>query len=313
MLLKDAAEFWVNREFDKLGMPYSFGGREESQGTKRRMVTAAGETIVEVDSVKELKRLLPSRILGLKSKYLLLMNTPSIYSLNELWQGNRNNVQPHYYTALELFSEQPGDKKKERIVVGDSTLLTDMNKLGEYYLDDMYFFRLVTYIAFPSVWQCADWSETGIVVCLVIIVVCLLAIILLILYHILYHRKVRESTKPCVCGNTVLCIDKDKYQICDIVFDEIGRTLTFGGKKVINCPLQPYKLLCAFIHAENHFLSNDRIIEICGWTSGEDGIGDRRRMAISSLRKLLDSKNSHVNLESGKNEKEEMGFYLVIK
>ena len=55
--LKSATELWANREFDKLGIPYSVeGGEPKKESKQRRIVLAEGETVVAVDSIKEGKR-----------------------------------------------------------------------------------------------------------------------------------------------------------------------------------------------------------------------------------------------------------------
>ena len=137
--LKSAAELWVNREFDKLGIPYSFsGGEEKVKSKKRRMVLAEGEMVVEVDSLKERKLLITSWVLSSKARILLLLDTPSVDLLNELWQKDIDGKQSYCSSALVLQSELPSDRKGERFTTGDSTLMTDKFKLGTYYLDDMY-------------------------------------------------------------------------------------------------------------------------------------------------------------------------------
>lgn len=61
MLLKDAATAWVSQELEQQRVPfYSAGGSSEEKISKRRIVTATGALIVEIDSVKEIKRLLSS-------------------------------------------------------------------------------------------------------------------------------------------------------------------------------------------------------------------------------------------------------------
>ena len=70
--LKSATELWANREFDKLGIPYSVGGGEPNKESKqRRIVLAEGETVVAVDSIKEGKRLIASQDLSAKVGFLI--------------------------------------------------------------------------------------------------------------------------------------------------------------------------------------------------------------------------------------------------
>jgi hypothetical protein len=46
-------------------------------------------------------------------------------------------------------------------------------------------------------------------------------------------------------------------------------------------------LLASFIDSEDMFLSNDTIVGICGWHKNDFGLNEKRRTAISNLRKSL--------------------------
>ena len=84
MLLKDAAVGWVSQEFDNLGVPYSASGdKNEVKNPQRRMITATGTLVVNVDSVKEQKRLLSSDLLASMVCYLFKHKGSSIGGLNE--------------------------------------------------------------------------------------------------------------------------------------------------------------------------------------------------------------------------------------
>lgn len=152
--LKSATELWANREFDKLGIPYSVGGGEPNKESKqRRIVLAEGETVVAVDSIKEGKRLIASQDLSAKVGFLFLVDKAVFSVLNELWQEDLDDSHTYCSGALMLQSELPGDRKGKRFMVGDSTLMTDKFKLGTYYLDDMYFLELtgLSFASFPMV------------------------------------------------------------------------------------------------------------------------------------------------------------------
>lgn len=306
--LKSAAELWVNREFDKLGIPYSFsGGEEKVKSKKRRMVLAEGEMVVEVDSLKERKLLITSWVLSSKARILLLLDTPSVDLLNELWQKDIDGKQSYCSSALVLQSELPGDRKGERFTTGDSTLMTDKFKLGTYYLDDMYFLELTAYLSLPSPWLCANWGKTGIVSSSIVVVLCLCIFVFL-----LWHNR-KEDNDEADPDDFVIRISENKYQIGGVLFDEEACTLTFEDRSVVKCPMQSYKLLSAFVHAENHFLSNNRIVEVCGWSLENININQNRRVTVSLLRKLLDAEKSHVKIESGQNEQKEQGFYMLVE
>lgn len=308
--LKSATELWTNREFDKLGIPYSFeGGEPEEESKQRRMVLAEGEFVVEVDSAKEAKRLTASWISGPKARFLFMLDKAPFSLLNELWQEDLNDKHTCCSGAIILQSELPGDRKGQKIMAGDSTLMTDKFKLGTYYLDDMYFLELTAYLSLPSPWLCANWGKTGIVSCSIVVVFCLCIFVLLFWNN----RKKDNDDEAADPDDCVKRISEKKYQIGGVLFDEEASTFTFEDQRVVKCPMQSYKLLSAFIRAEDHFLSNNRIVEICGWDLGNININKNRRVAVSQLRTLLDGEKSHVKIESGQNEQKEWGFYLFVE
>ena len=308
--LKSATELWANREFDKLGIPYSVGGGEPNKESKqRRIVLAEGETVVAVDSIKEGKRLIASQDLSAKVGFLFLVDKAVFSVLNELWQEDLDDSHTYCSGALMLQSELPGDRKGKRFMVGDSTLMTDKFKLGTYYLDDMYFLELTAYLSLPSPWLCADWGKTGIVSCSIAVVFCLCIFVLLFWNN----RKKDNDDEAADPDDFVIRISENKYQIGGVLFDEEACTLTFGDQSVVRCSMQPYKLLSAFVHAKSHFLSNNRIVEVCGWSLENININQNRRVTVSLLRKLLDTEKSHVKIESGQNEQKEQGFYMLIE
>lgn len=308
--LKSVTELWANREFDKLGIPYSVGGGEPKEESKqRRIVLAEGETVVAVDSIKEEKRLIASHNLSAKVRFLFLVDKAAFSLLNELWQEDLNDRHTYCSGALMLQSELPGDRKGKKFMAGDSTLMTDKFKLGTYYLDDMYFLELTAYLSLPSPWLCADWGKTGIVSSSIIVILCL-CIFVLLFWH---NRKKDNNDEAVDPDDCVTRISENKYQIGGVLFDEEACTLTFEDRSVVKCPMQSYKLLSAFVHAENHFLSNNRIVEVCGWSLENININQNRRVTVSLLRKLLDAEKSHVKIESGQNEQKEQGFYMLVE
>ena len=112
--LRAAAELWVIREFDKLGMPFHYeGGKPKVKNKVRRMVLAEGEFVVEIDSVKEVKRLTASWMLGLKIRMLFLLDTPPVLLLNELWQKELDSMKPYCSGAFVVQLELPDKKNGE--------------------------------------------------------------------------------------------------------------------------------------------------------------------------------------------------------
>lgn len=88
----------------------------------------------------------------------------------------------------------------------------------------------------------------------------------------------------------------EKFQIGEIVFDEIKRTLIYKGQETY-CSRQVYKLLSAFIHADECFLTNNEIINVCGWFPTDIGLNEKRRTAVKYLRKQLRTKETHIRIE----------------
>lgn len=88
----------------------------------------------------------------------------------------------------------------------------------------------------------------------------------------------------------------EKYQIGEIVFDEIKRTLIYKGQETY-CSRQVYRLLFAFIHADECFLSNNEIINVCGWSLTDIGLNEKRRTAVKYLRKQLRTVETHICIE----------------
>lgn len=304
-LLKSTAELWVNQEFEKLGVPYSSSGGEPVIKSRiRRRVSAKDTIVVEVDSVKEAKLLFTSWALNGKSKFLLLLKDSSICMLNKKWQESLHVAQLPDDCVLELFNEQPGVNKPKRIIAGDSTLITNINRLGEYYLDNMYFFRLVSYLSIPSVWICADWGEVAIVSCLIVIALTSLVIVFLLLYN---WRK-KWDHRPRKINDIVTYLGEDKYKVGYLVFDEKEHTLTFNDNTVTSLSPQPYNLFSSLIHAKDCFLTYDQVTKICGWRADDIGVDNRRRTAFNKLRALLNANKSHLGLESEEN----YGVYLII-
>lgn len=335
MLLKDAAVGWVSQEFDNLGVPYSASGdKNEVKNPQRRMITATGTLVVNVDSVKEQKRLLSSDLLASMVCYLFKHKGSSIGGLNEQWQKKLDASLPHYYSALEFMSQMPNTEKSfQRTIAGNPTLCLPENKLGDYYLDNMYFLSVKAYLSAPSVWWCADWRRMDIVLYIGVLIlgICILVFLLIYNRNRVPNDKVNVlssdvlvrhdefllsdtilSADTIVSDDEIVCsLGNAKYQLREILFDEKEMAITYKGQ-VKQCSKQPYKLLFAFIHAKDHFLSDGRIAEICDWNLDDIGLEGKRKTAMSKLRGLLESDNSRVNIVRMRNEKDEVGFVLLL-
>ncbi len=316
VLLKHVAGIWLKCEFEKGEIPfYSVdAGTKKKKRTKRHLMLAEGVFTIEVDSLKDARSIfIPEASENGFIRTLFMTGEPSIEELNKLWQESLNNRLSGYNCGLELVYKFPnGRKGHQSAFTGDSTFYFSKYKLGDYYLDDMYYLEVSTYLSTPSVWRCAGWEDEKILLCMVVFLACIVCIILI--WN--KNRKMPDSSVPLSLDDEtqladVCCIVNSEYQIGEILWNEKEKEITFRGS-ALHCPNQSCKLLSAFIRAEGFFLSNIQISEICNWNPDDIGVGVKRRAAMAQLRRLLMSEESHVNVKSGKNEMKENGYYLCI-
>ena len=182
-------------------------------------------------------------------------------------------------------------------------------------------------------WWCVDWRCIDIVLYIggLILGICILVFLLIYNRNRVPNDKVDVlssdvlvqhdefllsdtilSADTIVSDDEIVCsLGNAKYQLREILFDEKEMAITYKGQ-VKQCSKQPYKLLSAFIHAKDHFLSDGRIAEICDWNLDDIGLEGKRKTAMSKLRGLLESDNSRVNIVRMRNEKDEVGFVLLV-
>lgn len=87
-----------------------------------------------------------------------------------------------------------------------------------------------------------------------------------------------------------------RIQIGEILFDERRKTLTYREIEHY-CSKQVFMLLSAFIHADEYFLSNSEIMNVCGWSSTDIRLNEKRRTAVKYLRKQLRTVKTHICIE----------------
>lgn len=316
VMLKDAAGVWLKNELEKEGIPLYSVDPGKKRKTVRYLTLADGRYQMEVDSLKDIRCLFtPEASENGCVRTLYMINEPAIEGLTRLWQERLNIGLSDYKCGLGLTYKFPNGKSgNQSAFISDAAFLSVANKLGDFYLDDMYYLKVAAYLYGPSVWRCADWKDFKIILCLVVIGIS----IILIVFRLNRKRSQHESNellpiipdvKP---ADIVCCIADGEYQIGEILWNENEDTITFRGK-VVNCSEQPSNLLSAFIREEGYFLSNTQISKICNWNPGDIGVGRKRRTAMFNLRRLLMSEKSHVFVEAGKNELKENGYYLLIK
>lgn len=77
------------------------------------------------------------------------------------------------------------------------------------------------------------------------------------------------------------------YHLGRLSIDRIKMKVEFPDGDYIYCTKQIYALLSAFIDSGDFFLSNDVMIDICGWNKSDIGLNEKRRTAIAYFRKRL--------------------------
>lgn len=315
VLLKHCAGIWLESELAKEGIPqYSVdNGTKKERRTKRYLMLAEGGFTIEVDSLKDERSLfIPESSENGCIRILFMIGKPSIKNLNRLWQESLDNKLSGYNCGLELVYQFPnGRKGNQSAYTGDSTLYSSRHKLGDYYLDDMYYLEVAAYLSMPPVWRCVSWGDMKILLCMVVVLACIVCIILIWIKN----RTMPDCSVPLPQDNEadlVRCITDGKYQIGrEIFWNEKEKTITFRGSTQ-HCPNQSCILLSAFVRAEGSFISNTQISEICSWNPGDTGVSFRRRSAMTQLRRyVLKDKESHVSVKSEKNEMGENGYCLV--
>lgn len=318
VLLKHVAGIWLKCESEKWEIPfYSVGaGTKKKKRTKRHLVLSEGEFTVEVDSLKDERSIfIPETSENSCIRTLFMIGEPSVEELNKLWQECLDNRLSGYNCGLKLVYKLPNGKEGcSRAFTGNLTFDSPIHKLGNYYLDDMYYIEVSAYLSTPSVWRCLGWGDMKVVLFMVVVVACIISIILIWIKNgkKLNGDEYLSLGDEAQSSSIVCCIADAEYQVGEILWNEKEKKITFRDIS-LHCSNQPGNLLSAFIRAEGFFLSNTQISEICNWNPDDIGVSVKRRSAMAQLRRLLMSDESHVNVKSGKNEMKENGYYLCIE
>lgn len=292
--LRKVAEQVVNREFDKLGAYHVAWNNNETKQTTRQVITEDGKFEVTIDSLKEEQGLYLLEIVGYKADILNCYGKLPLEEIRLEWQEEMNARYRGTMCGLSLKVTPLGKDVSQEEFAGDDTICTSQNDLGTYYLDNMYTMSLTAYMQ-PVFWYCIDWRDNVLLVLSAFL--CLLLFGLVIYIRIQLHKK-EEITDVS---------EKSTYQIGECSFDAINHTLTYK-EEVKPCPPQAAKLLLAFVAASDYFLTNDEIAVACGWGLDDLGLKDRRRVAISLLRKLF-AMDKTVEIIS---VQEKQGYQIVI-
>lgn len=109
-----------------------------------------------------------------------MIGEPSVEKLNKLWQECLDNRLSGYNCGLKLVYKLPNGREEcSRAFTGNLTFDSPIHKLGNYYLDDMYYIEVFAYLSAPSVWRCLGWGDMKVVLFMVVVVACIISIILI--------------------------------------------------------------------------------------------------------------------------------------
>lgn len=106
--------------------------------------------------------------------------------------------------------------------------------------------------------------------------------------------------------SSLVGVPVEDFFIGSYYFSKQKCALVLQGKE-IHCTHQDCLLLIAFMESEDRFLSYEEIAKTCSWSSEVCGLNERRRTAVSQLRKLF--VDSTVEIKSVRNRG---GYQLTV-
>lgn len=293
--LRRVAERVVNREFDELGESYSSFVNHSKKHTKRKAMSETGILEVGIDSLKEAQGLYPLDFVGIKADMLNCRGEFPLEKICAEWKGEMDVRYGRVVCALSL-EAHPWYKKnvRQKMSVGDTTIVVPPYDLGTYYLDGLYTMKLTAYMQLPA-WCCIDGRDTLLQVLSALFLFVGMAGLAVYARHRM-HKKKEKTMEQTIA-----------YWFGEYMFDLINHTLTYQENCVM-CKPQAAKLLLGFAKSTDLFLANDEIATICGWPLTDSNLDGRRRKAISLLNKLFDADDSvQICPTSGKE-----GYQMII-
>lgn len=282
--LRSVAERVVNQEFEGLGINYMFFGDNGKKSTTRKALSEAGEFEIVVDSLKEAQGLYSLESVGAKAD---MLNSCGKFPLEQICTEWKEETDARYdgaMCALSLKVHPLGSDGTQERSVGDETVIDSRYDLGTYYLDSMYTTWLTAYWM-SGFWCCVDGTDA------LLWVLSGLFLFLLLAGGVFWVVRSRRNKQAEVSKEVATTC-----RIGECIFDCVKHTLTYNGE-TIACTSQSANLLLGFAKSPNLFLSMAEIDVLCHWSSDELGVKERRRTAISTLKKLLEVDKS-IRIES---------------
>ena len=288
--LRDVGSLVVTERFESFHLPFSFNGGE-SLNRGRIAHTAKGLFNVKVDSLKEKQGLYPLKEnVGAYAHFLMDISAFPLDKLQKDWQ--RKIHIPDVSSYLVLRYTPLGTDSVRVDSVGDASIARPSNRIGSYYVDDLYTTTLTAY-------ACTDWKEyvdwDNRQIEKAFLSFLLAGIILFV--GIFLHRQASSAALP--AKREEFC-----WSIGKLVYHAESMELTCEGRKV-DIQLQPLKLLCAFMQ-HGGYLSNADISEALGWDNSALGLDTRRKKSVSILRNFLQAQDAGIQI------KHEAGGYRLL-
>ena len=255
------------------------GQTDFSQNKSRSLQTEEGSITASCDSTKERQLLLPDADLTSSLLYLHFAEKFPLSAVYDRWHHSLNATHPSLRCALSLTATRRDSTSVVR--VGDADLFCSTNQIGQYYLDRLYLLQLTPFVYIPRM-SCIKWYDYA--------WICSAALILLAWLSVRIRCR-REDASPNDSRSSSAWTGEAAVNSFGSYHYDVQRQLLLFQSTERPCALQTYRLMIAFISAPEHFLTNDEIDKTCGWASDDIGIDNRRRQAISQLRKFLATDN----------------------
>ena len=277
--LRKVAEQAVSREFDRLGEYYLSWHSAGKKNLKRKAVSTEGVFEIEIDSLNEAQGLYPLDLIGSKADILNCYGKFPLEKMGAEWKNETSAKYDGARFALSLKVQPLGKDSCRESFAGNEAIILPKYALGTYYLDGMYTMTLTAYMQF-SAWRCVDWTDTLFLVLSGLFLFSALAGLAMYVWSRLPTKEENTDAVLTTC------------RFGEYVFDVVNHTLTYREEEGKACTPQTAKLLLGFAKSPDLLLTKAEIAEICEWQPTDSNINERRRKAISMVKKLFSADDS---------------------
>lgn len=291
--LRDVGRLVVTERLKSLRLPLTISDDGKGKDKFRSVLTAKGWFEVAVDSLKEKQGLYSLK--EEEGTYAHILMDRSAFPLAELQKDWQRRIYMSDASSYLVLRYTPLGTDSVRIdSVGDASIARLSNKIGDYYVDDLYTTALTAYAC--AGWkEYVDWGNRQITIAFF----SFLSIgIILLVGMFLYRLAPSAASLPVKQGELCRSIGK-------LIYHAESMELMCEGEKVDIQP-QPLKLFCAFMQ-HGGYLSYTDINEALGWHESAVGLDSRRKKAISTLRTVLREKDARIQIKH-----EEEGYRISV-